>query len=156
MFPWCSGYHIRLTRGRSPVRSRAETRPPSIPCGLVARIAGFHPAGPGSIPGTGGHLFCLFVRPPHLLHVHSHWEGGRGPPFFPSSSPATAMDEVAEWLRRWTANPMCSARVGSNPILVEATFFFARTLIPPALVSLSLSGSPSLTLTWTQQLYKEV
>ena len=28
-------------------------------------------------------------------------------------------DEVAEWLRRWTANPMCSALVGSNPILVE-------------------------------------
>ena len=27
-------------------------------------------------------------------------------------------DEVAEWLRRWTANPMCSARVGSNPIVV--------------------------------------
>ena len=25
LFPWCSGYHIRLTRGRSPVRSRAET-----------------------------------------------------------------------------------------------------------------------------------
>ena len=32
-------------------------------------------------------------------------------------------DEVAEWLRRWTANPMCSARVGSNPILVEFSFF---------------------------------
>ena len=31
-------------------------------------------------------------------------------------------DEVAEWLRRWTANPLCSARVGSNPILV-AIFF---------------------------------
>ena len=30
----------------------------------------------------------------------------------------TLKDEVAEWLRRWTANPMCSARVGSNPILV--------------------------------------
>ena len=29
-----------------------------------------------------------------------------------------SQDEVAEWLRRWTANPMCSARVGSNPILV--------------------------------------
>ena len=28
-------------------------------------------------------------------------------------------DEVAERLRRWTANPMCSARVGSNPILVD-------------------------------------
>ena len=31
----------------------------------------------------------------------------------------TEVDEVAEWLRRWTANPMGSARVGSNPILVE-------------------------------------
>lgn len=31
-------------------------------------------------------------------------------------------DEVAEWLRRWTANPLCSARVGSNPILVESFF----------------------------------
>ena len=30
-----------------------------------------------------------------------------------------APDEVAEWLRRWTANPLCSERVGSNPILVE-------------------------------------
>ena len=27
-------------------------------------------------------------------------------------------DEVAEWLRRWTANPLGSPRVGSNPILV--------------------------------------
>ena len=32
------------------------------------------------------------------------------------------VDEVAEWLRRWTANPLGSARVGSNPIFVE--FFF--------------------------------
>ena len=36
----------------------------------------------------------------------------------------TEVDEVAEWLRRWTANPMGSARVGSNPILVE---FFCHT-----------------------------
>ena len=32
-------------------------------------------------------------------------------------------DEVAEWLRRWTANPLCSARVGSNPILVAGSFW---------------------------------
>ena len=32
-------------------------------------------------------------------------------------------DKVAEWLRRWTANPLCSARVGSNPILVVLFFF---------------------------------
>ena len=34
-------------------------------------------------------------------------------------------DTVAEWLRRWTANPMCSARVGSNPIGV--VLFFQKT-----------------------------
>ena len=28
-------------------------------------------------------------------------------------------DTVAEWLRRRPAKPMCSARVGSNPILVD-------------------------------------
>ena len=33
-------------------------------------------------------------------------------------------DEVAEWLRRWTANPLCSARVGSNPILVEKLCYY--------------------------------
>ena len=27
-------------------------------------------------------------------------------------------DKVAEWLRRWTANPFPSGSVGSNPILV--------------------------------------
>ena len=26
---------------------------------------------------------------------------------------------MAEWLRRWTANPLGYARVGSNPILVD-------------------------------------
>ena len=35
-------------------------------------------------------------------------------------------DWVAEWLRRWTANPMGSARVGSNPILVDIFFFSVR------------------------------
>ena len=33
-----------------------------------------------------------------------------------------AADEVAEWLRRWTANPLGSARVGSNPIFVDDFF----------------------------------
>ena len=30
----------------------------SIRCGLVVRIPGSHPGGPGSIPGTGTNLFC--------------------------------------------------------------------------------------------------
>ena len=39
-----------------------------------------------------------------------------------------AQDEVAEWLRRWTANPLGSARVGSNPILVDV-FYLRRCLL---------------------------
>ena len=31
-----------------------------VPRGLMARIAGFHPAGPGSIPGVGELFFFLF------------------------------------------------------------------------------------------------
>ncbi len=38
--------------------------------------------------------------------------------FSNSTTLLTEADEVAEWLRRWTANPLCSARMGSNPILV--------------------------------------
>ena len=33
------------------------------------------------------------------------------------------VDWVAEWLRRWTANPMGFARVGSNPISVVNIFY---------------------------------
>ena len=38
-------------------------------------------------------------------------------------------DEVAEWLRRWTANPMCIVRVGSNPILVEKGIYFLTAAV---------------------------
>ena len=33
-----------------------------IPRGLTARIAGFHPAGPGSTPGVGNTFFPLKVQ----------------------------------------------------------------------------------------------
>ena len=78
------------------VKSSHETFPLSlwlVPRGLTARISGFHPGGPGSTPGVGKN--------------------------FQICCPFSIQDEVAEWLRRWTANPMGSARVGSNPILVE-------------------------------------
>ena len=32
-----------------------------IPCGLVARISGFHPGGPGSIPGKGDKRFFAVI-----------------------------------------------------------------------------------------------
>ena len=38
-------------------------------------------------------------------------------------------DEVAEWLRRWTANPMGSARVGSNPIFVARPHWFYGVMV---------------------------
>ena len=41
---------------------------------------------------------------------------------YPKNKIALFKDEVAEWLRRWTANPLGSARVGSNPILVGNFF----------------------------------
>ena len=41
-----------------------------LPCGLVVRIPGFHPGGPGSIPGMGT-FFILFSKT--LLHqIHSN------------------------------------------------------------------------------------
>ena len=58
-FSWCSGYHIRLTRGRSPVRSRAKT---CVPRGLTARISGFHPGGLGSTPGVGTLFSWIFFK----------------------------------------------------------------------------------------------
>jgi hypothetical protein len=36
-------------------------------------------------------------------------------------------DEVAEWLRRWTANPLGFAREGSNPFFV-VYFLFRKQL----------------------------
>ena len=99
-FSWCSGYHICLTHRRSPVRSRAKT---VLPRGLTARISGFHPGGPGSTPGVG----ILFIVQTNFLLLLTI-----------CSANECHTDEVAEWLRRWTANPMGSARVGSNPILV--------------------------------------
>ena len=43
---------------------------------------------------------------------------------FSTGNKIEMVDEVAEWLRRWTANPMCSARGGSNPILVVIFFSY--------------------------------
>ena len=36
---------------------------------------------------------------------------------------------MAEWLRRWTANPLGSARVGSNPIFVDPPHWFYGVMV---------------------------
>ena len=41
-----------------------------IPRGLTARIAGFHPAGPGSTPGVGKvHFFLFFLSLNYLIII---------------------------------------------------------------------------------------
>ena len=73
----------------------------------MVSIAAFQAVDPGSIPGRRN-FFPLVQCPCSAILVQvSHWGHG---------------DEVAEWLRRWTANPMGSARVGSNPIGVDVYF----------------------------------
>ena len=70
----------------------------------MVSIAAFQAVDPGSIPGRRMFLpntiefVCSCTR--HMFPPCGHG------------------DEVAEWLRRWTANPMGSARVGLNPILI--------------------------------------
>ena len=51
-------------------------------------------------------------------------------------------DEVAEWLRRWTANPLGSARVGSNPILVEEYSFVLFSKITAVLFNFTTVMRP--------------
>ena len=38
-----------------------------IPHGLMARILGFHPRGPGSIPGVGDHFFVFCLECSYFL-----------------------------------------------------------------------------------------
>ena len=61
------------------------------------------------------------------------------PTWFLSLHPSAADVVVAEWLRRWTRNPLGSPRAGSNPADYERVFFFFLT--PWILV---LLGRPSL------------
>jgi hypothetical protein len=68
----------------------------------------------------------MALRTAHVLG-HTHRQSARN----------VCVDEVAEWLRRWTANPLGSARVSSNLILVELFFglqfivvFFYSKMVP--------------------------
>ena len=44
-----------------------------VPSGLMARIAGFHPAGPGSIPGVGEFIFKSYFHQLIFFKVKSIW-----------------------------------------------------------------------------------
>ena len=74
--------------------------------GIMVSIAAFQAVDPGSIPGRRNFFPTQSRKVPITRPIHL----------------ANHVDEVAEWLRRWTANPMGSARVGSNPILVDDFF----------------------------------
>ena len=64
------------------------------------------------------------------------------------------IDEVAEWLRRWTANPLCSARVGSNPTFVDFFFNFFFALLQGSLyVMVSPLVTQSIVRNWDIAVY---
>ena len=44
-----------------------------LPLGLVVRIPGFHPGGPGSNPGVGSQFFFLFFSSLYCLHFLKHF-----------------------------------------------------------------------------------
>ena len=46
---------------------------------------------------------------------------------FPYSSVERKRVVVAEWLRRWTRNPLGSPRAGSNPADYDSKYFFCHT-----------------------------
>ena len=48
---------------------------------------------------------------------------------------------MAEWLRRWTANPLGSARAGSNPVVVESLIGDLAQLVERLLCMREVIGS---------------
>ena len=56
----------------------------------------------------------------HELHP------GSAPGTYKDSLVTAFIDKMAEWLRRWTVNPLGSISVGTNPIFV--VFLFASVM----------------------------
>ena len=77
----------------------------------MVSISACHAEDPGSIPG-GGVLFS-FASIPSKLTLRRK----------------LACDSVSERLRRWTRNPLGSARRGSNPLAVESSFCWWRFFV---------------------------
>ena len=101
----------------------------------------FLPTADSSLHGSGHLLFISCCKKDRsfasVQNGGSHSITSHPPSFTPYSYQEGVgfWDEVAEWLRRWTANPLCSARVGSNPILVERRFLFFRHWFEPMTVN---------------------
>ena len=60
----CLGISI-LTIHRKQIQKNIENV--SIPYGLTARIAGFHPAGPGSTPGMGNLFSFVLIQQKNII-----------------------------------------------------------------------------------------
>ena len=86
----------------------AVARATKIRCSIVVSISACHAEDPGSIPG-GGVLFAFAS----LCATHGSWIQANL-----ILRRKLACDSVSERLRRWTRNPLGSARRGSNPLAV--------------------------------------
>ena len=83
--------------------------------GIMVSIAAFQAVDPGSIPGR--RIFFQLRPVPHGI-TDLNFRRGKTIPFFWTIA---KRDAVAEWFRRWTANPMGSARGGSTPLMTDPT-----------------------------------
>ena len=63
----------------------------------------------------------------HWALCTGHWALGNMMPH--RAANYHEIDQVAEWLRRWTANPLCYACASSNLVLIAS--FFATTCVQP-------------------------
>ena len=126
---WASPHgppHARLPQGPPRTLSPARFFPKPI-LALVGQRPGLVPPAGGCLPPAPGPWGLCPFR--HLTRTGCGEQAREGRPDALGEilecsgeeeieQPGFPCDEVAEWLRRWTANPLCSARVGSNPILV--------------------------------------
>ena len=72
--------------------------------------------------------------------VHCYASGVVGPDGANGDHPRCSEDTVSEWLRRWTRNPLGSARRGSNPLGV-AFWFRPTNMICAAIIIFAQRGS---------------
>ena len=138
---WWGGFRIRQQLHSVPVVAQ---QPANFPPLCLLRLASV-PRNCSAVPSPPLPARSLSMLPSSLyVCLTPPWGRTKG-----SRESANACDQVAEWLRRWTANPMGFPRVSSNLILIECfafaggkmfCMFYALAGIPLGLVCFQSIG----------------
>ena len=86
------------------------------------KVLGSIPSGGFLLEAVSRHtvIYCCLVLSAFRLRVQTLWHVLAV--FSQAAFPFSFQDTVSEWLRRWTRNPLGSARRGSNPLGVAFAF----------------------------------